>query len=58
MFRIIKYIFLFFLGYKFIKMLFPKEEKIEGNQNSSIPKNTNKINLPDDSEFVEYEEVK
>ncbi len=68
MFRFFKYIVLFILGYKVIKMLFA-EEKPSGRVAPNPPKDNINVNNPpqhasnghskfDGAELIDYEEVK
>lgn len=68
MFRFLKYIVLFILGYKIIKMVFaenkpkqtvpPSPPRQHINTDNSQQKSTSNNSKFNDAEFIDYEEVK
>ena len=60
MFRLLKYIVLFFLGYKIIQLLFGSKDKSPSANDNTTPirNDSNQSRHPDEGEYIEYEEVK
>lgn len=70
MFRFLKYIVFFILGYKIIKMVFaedkpnqnippsPPRQKINNNNQQQQNNHSTSNSKFDDAEFIDYEEVK